>query len=194
VRWISVAVASAVLSLSPLAARAEGLAKQPPRWGLKIEGAFPEGLAASAVFRPVSEVRLWAGPAWNYVAWGVQGGVTLVPWHLGISPLLSLEAGRYMNADATFLAKTSSGIPQQVKPLLKNVSYDYAAAHLGIEIGTRDAFAISIAAGLAYVALTANGTTSTEGNVNGAPATVTFRDPHLHGTVPSAKLGLQLWF
>jgi hypothetical protein len=162
-------------------------------WGLVVEGGFPEGIAASLVYRPVSEVRLWAGPAWNYVGWGVQGGVTLVPWHLGVSPLLSLEAGRYFSADATFLAG-SSGVPAEVEPLLTNVSYDYAAAHVGIEIGTRDAFAISLRAGLAYVSMTANGTATSNVTSGGTTATVTFTDPHVRGTMPSVKLGVQLWF
>lgn len=169
-------------------------AKGASPFGLLVGGGFPEGASASLVYRPVPEVRLFAGPAWNYVAWGVQGGVTLVPWHMGISPILSLEVGRYFSADATFLASQSSGIPEEVKPLLGDVSYGYAAIHAGIEIGTRDAFAIDVRAGLSYVSLTANGTTSTTGTSGGSTAVVTFTDPHLSGTIPSVKVGVQLWF
>ncbi len=192
-RLAPVAVLSALL-LAPAAARADGLEKEPPRWGLDVEGGFPEGIAASAVFRPVSEIRLFAGPAWNYVGWGLQGGVTVVPWHLGVSPFLSLEGGRYFSADASFLARSSSGVPAELAPLLKHVGYDYAAAHLGLEFGTRDAFAFSIRAGLAYVSATASGTATTTGTSNGSDYTLAFTDPHLRGTVPSVKLGLQLWF
>jgi hypothetical protein len=169
-------------------------AERPPRWGLSVGGGLPEGLAVNAVFRPVSEIRLHAGPAWNYVGWGVQGGVTIVPFQIGVSPILDLEGGRYFAADASFLANGSSGIPVELKPLLKNVSYDYFSAHVGIEIGTRDAFAISILAGLSYVSLTAEGTSSTGGSSGGTTAAVTFTDPNVHGTVPSARVGLQLWF
>jgi hypothetical protein len=169
-------------------------AKEASPWGLLVEGGFPEGLAASVVFRPVSEVRLWAGPAWNYVGWGVHGGVTVIPWHTGISPFLSLGGGRYFSADARFLAG-SSGVPEEVEPLLTNVSYDFLNARVGIEIGTRNAFAITIAAGLSYVALDAEGTTTTEVDAGGGTtATVTFTDPRLRGTVPSANVGIQLWF
>lgn len=194
-RWIPIAVASAALSLASSAARAEGLEQEPPRWGLDVEAGVPEGIAPSAVFRPVSAIRLWAGPAWNYVGWGVQGGVTLVPWHLGVSPLLSLEGGRYFSADASFLARSSSGgVPQELEPLLRNVSYDYAAAHVGIEIGARDGLAFSIRAGLAYVSATASGTATTNGTSAGGAYTLSFTDPHIRGTVPSVKLGMQLWF
>jgi len=169
-------------------------AKPAPRWGLLLDAGFPEGAAASAVFRPVPEVRLYAGPSWNVVAFGVQAGVTLIPFHLGVSPTLSLEGGRYFHADATFLAKQSSGVPPEVRPLLDRVTYDYAAAHVGIEIGTRDAFAISIRAGLAYVSLVARGTATTTVTSGGSTTTVAFTDPRLRGTVPSVKVGVQLWF
>ena len=169
-------------------------AKEASPWGLLVEGGFPEGLAASVVFRPVPEVRLWAGPAWNYLGWGVHGGVTVIPWHMGLSPFLSFGGGRFFSADATFLSG-SSGVPEEVEPLLSNVSYDFLNARVGIEIGTRDAFAITIAAGLSYVSLDAKGTTTTPVDMGGGTtATVTFTDPHLRGTIPSASVGVQLWF
>ncbi len=173
--------------------------KAPPAWGLLAGAGFPEGIAADLVYRPVAEVRLFAGPMWNYVGWGLQGGVTVVPWHLGVNPLLSLEAGRYFSADATFLAGKAGGVPADVEPLLKHVSYDYASLHVGVEIGTRDAFAIEVLAGLSYVTLTAKGTATSQVTVNdanGVPtaATVAFTDPRLRGTMPSVKVGVQLWF
>ncbi len=171
--------------------------KAPPRWGLLVGGGFPEGLAADVVFRPVTEVRLFAGPMWNWVGWGVQGGVTLIPWHVGVNPVLSLEGGRYFSADATFLAGNAGGVPVELEPLLRKVTYDYASLHVGIEIGTRDAFAITVLAGLSYVSLTANGTTTTTVTTGGSTpqtATVTFTDPHVRGTMPSVKAGVQFWF
>jgi hypothetical protein len=121
-------------------------------------------------------------------------GVTVIPWHLGLSPVLSLEGGRYFASDATFLARNSSGIPEEIEPLLHDVTYDYAALHVGIELGTRDAFALSLRAGLARVWLDARGTTTVTDPSGGSGAEVTFSDPSLHGTLPSVKLGLQLWF
>jgi hypothetical protein len=164
-----------------------------PRLGLLVDAGFPEGAAVSVVYRPVPQVRLFAGPAWSVVAWGAQLGVTIVPWHLGISPVLSLEGGRYFAADADFLARNASGIPDEIEPLLHDVTYDYAALHVGIEIGTRDAFALSLRAGLARVWLEARGTTTVTDS-GGSGTIVTFSDPSLRGTLPSVKLGLQLWF
>lgn len=185
------------LALAAPRARADDLAAlqgAAPRWGLLVSGGFPEGLAGSVVFRPVPEIRLYAGPMWNYVGWGAQGGVTIMPWQLGISPFLSLEAGRYFAADVTFLAGRAGGVPEDIEPLLKHVGYDYASAHVGVEIGTRDAFALVVEAGLSYLTLTASGTASSQVDVSGTTATVTFSDPHVRGTAPSVRVGVQTWF
>ena len=193
-RAIRFAAAAAALCLASPAAHADGPGLEAPHWGLGVEGGFPEGAVANAVFRPSPELRLFAGPAWNYVGWGVQGGLMLIPWHLGVSPLLSVEGGHYFSADASFLAHSSSGVPSEIEPLLKHVSYDYAAAHVGLEVGTRDGFAFSIRAGLAYVSALAKGTSTTTGTSGNGAYTLSFTDPHITGTVPSVKLGLQLWF
>jgi hypothetical protein len=182
---------TAVLALAPLAARGE----EPVRpFGVLVDLGFPEGAAMSAVYRPVSAVRIFAGPAWNVVALGIQGGVAVVPWHLGLSPVLSVEGGRYFARDASFLAGSASGVPREVEPLLRDVAYDYAALHLGVELGSRDGVAFSVRAGLAYVSLRARGTATVTADSDGSTTTATFRDPHLRGTIPSVKVGLQLWF
>jgi hypothetical protein len=184
-----------IICLAAAPARAQELeAPGHSRFGLVLDAGFPEGASLSAVFRPIPEVRLWAGPAYNRLAAGIQGGATIVPWHLGISPILSLEAGRYFSADASFLANDESGVPGELAPLLRDLRYSYAAAHVGLEIGTRDGLALSLRAGLAYVSLQARGTTTTTHDEGGSSVTVTFGDPSLRGVVPSVKLALQLWF
>jgi hypothetical protein len=162
------------------------------RWGLVADAGFPEGAALSAVFRPVPSVRFFAGPAWNYVGFGVQGGVAVVPWHFALTPVLSAEVGRYFGADVSFVASNGQGVPPELKPLLEDMSYSYGAVHAGIELGSQSRLAFSIRAGLAYVSLKARGTvTSTD---SGSGTTVEFRDPRVRGTLPSVKLGLHYWF
>lgn len=180
-----------LVALAPLAARGEESARP---FGVLLDLGFPEGASVSAVYRPVPAVRVFAGPAWNVVAFGIQGGVVVVPWHLGISPVLSLEGGRYFARDASFLAENASGVPQEIGPLLHDVAYDYAAVHVGLEVGARDGLALTLRAGLARVSLRARGTATVTSDSDGSTTTATFRDPHLSGTIPSVKLGLQLWF
>lgn len=162
----------------------------PARWGLVADAGFPEGVALSAVFRPVPSVRFFAGPAWNYVGFGVQGGVAVVPWHFAITPVLSAEVGRYFGADVSFMASENSGVPPELKPLLEDMSYSYGAVHAGIELGSQSGVSFSIRAGLAYVSLRARGTVTTD---SGGTA-VQFSDPRVRSTLPSVKLGLHYWF
>lgn len=165
-----------------------------PRWGLALGGGFPNFATASLVFRPVSHLRFSAGPAWNYVGWGVQGGVALVPWRFWIAPIVSLEGGRFFRTNLGFLAKGSNesdGVPEEVKPLLEKVDYSYAALDVGLELGSQRGFSSSIRLGVSYVSIAAHGAatyTSDDGTV------VSIRDPALHGTLPSLKLGFQYWF
>lgn len=162
-----------------------------PRLGVAVGGGFPDLATASILFRPVDSVRVFGGPSWGYVGWGLQGGVVLVPWNTWISPTLSLEGGRLFRSDLAFLAKDEGGVPAGIKPILRRVDYQYAALDLGLELGGPSSFAFSVRVGLAYVAVKANGT-ATYTNDDGT--TVSFTDPAFHGTLPSLKLGLQYWF
>jgi hypothetical protein len=171
-------------------------ADAPPRFGLALEGGFPEGAALGLLYRPLPSIRVWAGPAWNYASFGLQGGVAYQPWRWALSPVLSVEAGRYFSADLAFVANGSSGVPEEIEPLMDDVRYAYGAAHLGLEIGSPSGLAFSLRVGLAYVSVQARGTAraTSDGGSGGNEATVEFDDPRLRGTLPSVKLGLQYWF
>lgn len=164
-------------------------AAEEPRLGVSLDAGFPSGASVALAFRPVWPVRLYAGPAWNYVSWGVLGGVALVPFRLPVAPALSGEVGHYFGADLTRFVNTSSGAFAGTAPLLRDVGVTYLAAHLGVEIGARRGLAFSLRAGLAYLAATARGQAET-----GTSAQVTIRDPRVHATSPSVKLGLQWSF
>jgi hypothetical protein len=167
----------------------------PPRLGLALEGGFPEGAMLGVVWRALPSVRLWGGPAWNYASFGVQGGATFQPWRFAVSPVVSVEAGRYFSADLTRLANDASGVPEELRPLMNDVRYAYGAAHLGLELGSPSGFAFSLKVGLAYVSLQARGTARSTGDAGtGGTATAEFDDPRIRGTLPSVKLGLQYWF
>jgi hypothetical protein len=181
--------------LPDVAARpADGL----PRFGLVLEGGVPVGGTLGLLYRPLPSVRLWAGPAWNYASFGVQAGAAFQPWRLVVSPVLSVEAGRYFSADVSFLATRSAGVPEELEPLLDDVRYLYGAAHLGFELGSARGLAFSIRAGLAWVSVQAKGTAHATADAGGGAgsgsASVEFDDPRVRGTVPSVKLGLQYWF
>ncbi len=191
------AAALALALLLAFPARAEDPGPAPPdavRWGLVLDGGFPQGAALSAVFRPVSHVRFWAGPAWNYAGFGVQGGIAVVPWHFALTPVLSAEVGRYFGADVGFIAREGQGIPAELRPLLRDMTYTYGAVLAGIEIGSQERFTLSLRAGLAYVSLATRGTVTTEQTDASGTTTVQLKDPRVRGTLPSVKLGVHYWF
>jgi hypothetical protein len=162
-----------------------------PRWGLAVGGGFPDFGMASVLYRPASHLRLSAGPSWHYVGWGVHGGVTLVPWNAWLTPVLSLSGGRFFRTDVASAIKSTSEDLEDLKPLLRDMSYWYGALDVGLELGSPRGFALALRFGLSFVSLRANGTatyTSDDG------AAVTLRDPRLRATMPSAKLAFQYWF
>jgi hypothetical protein len=184
----------ATVAAAPDPGGAAGTPAPGSRLGLQVESGLPDGLAVALTFRPIPALRLSAGPAWNYVSFGGQVGATIVPFRWAIAPTLSAEAGRYFRADLSRFVNAGTGAPKEIEPLLKNVSYDYAAAHLGIELGSRRGLAFSLRAGLAYVRMVAHGRTQPTGTIAPGGAQVTFVDPRLNATIPSVKLGLQYSF
>lgn len=194
---LPVLAALALAVAAPLAARAaEAPLPPPPRQarepmlGLRLELGVPEGATVALLFRPAPAFRLWAGPSWNVVAWGLQGGVAVVPFQLAVSPVLSAEVGHYFDADLTHFVKPSSGAPAEVQPLLRSAGYTYVAGHLGVELGSQRGLTFTVQGGLAYVVARPGGTyTTTSGG-----SQVTFRDPRFRATAPSVKLGLQYLF
>ncbi len=172
-------------------ARQEAAERRSHRWGIALDTGVPEGISAGVAFRPVPKLRLWAAPAWNYVGWGVQGGIAAVPWRFAVAPLFSAEAGYYFGTDVSFLARNSQGVPEELKPLLKDMGYWYAAAHAGIEVGSPRGLALSLRAGLSYIVLSSRGTATV---TDASGVVVTFSDPRVRGIMPSVKLGIQFWF
>lgn len=180
------------LALAPAARAEEAAAGGKTTWGVLFDAGFPQGASASVVLRPVPSVRFWAGPAWNWIGFGLQGGVAVVPWHFALTPVLSAEAGRYFGSDVSFLASSSQGVPPEIAPLLEDVSYSYAAVHAGLEIGSQSGLVFSLRLGLSYLSAQARGTATVTDS--GSGAVVQFTDPKIRGTVPSVKFGVLFWF
>jgi hypothetical protein len=179
----SPALARAEEKLPPPPAADLAAAPRQPMFGLNVDLGVPEGGTIGVLYRPVRPLRIWAGPAWNYLAFGLQGGVALVPWHWAVSPALSIEGGHYFGADVT---RVFTDVPKDAKPLLKSVGYDYVAGHLGAEFGSQRGFSFSLRLGFAYLRASAKGTN--------AGTDVSFSDPKLRATLPSVKLGFQYFF
>ncbi|HET9554439.1 MAG TPA: hypothetical protein VFP50_15860 [Anaeromyxobacteraceae bacterium] len=165
-----------------------------PRLGLEVDLGVPDGAVVALVYRPVQVLRLSAGPAWNYLGFGLRVGATVAPFRWAVSPTLSADYGHFFDADARFIADRSSGVPAEVRPLLEKVSYDYLGGQLGLEIGSPRGLAFFLRGGIAYVWTTVRGTSQALRSSSSGQAVVSVSDPRLRATIPTLDLGVLYFF
>jgi hypothetical protein len=163
-----------------------------PKFGFQLEAGVPVGATADLVYRPLPWLRLQAGPAWNYLAFGVQGGIVLSPIRWAISPVLDLRYGHFFNAD---LNKVATSAPTELQPLLSSFGYDYLNGQIALEFGSQRGFSFSVGMGLSYVWATLHGTGTVAHNT-GTPdaSSVTIVNPNLRAVIPSMRLGMLYFF
>jgi hypothetical protein len=150
---------------------------------------------AALIVRPIPWLRLTAGPAWNYLGWGLQVGAGWTPIRWAVSPTLSLDYGHYFDADASKLAHRFGDKNTDFEPLLKRVGYDYLSAQVGLELGSQRGVSFFLRGGLSYLATTLHGTSRSTGGSSGSSGSqVQVTDPSIRAVIPSAKLGFLISF
>ena len=155
-----------------------------PSFGVTADVGVPDGANAALVYRPIRALRVHAGVGHNYVSRGVRGGITLVPLASVVTPTLSVDYGRYFTGDANPLARMITGDDTFQSSALEEVGYDYANAHVGLEVGrTRATFYVHA------------GASRITGDVRGLESeSVTFsQDPKLTMRTVSARVGLIIY-
>lgn len=166
-----------------------------PEFGLSLDAAAPAGVTLAFVYRPVPFVRLWLGPAWNYLAFGGEGGVGIAPFQGKVTPVLSLEAGRYRSANVKARFGIKSGTDaNDPSVLLEDVAVSYGSVLLGIEMGSPRGFSFGLRVGLSRLWLKMGRTATFSADQNGQPTTLTLVDPTAGGVTPALKLGFTYWF
>lgn len=158
--------------------------------GLTLQTGLPDGMTGSVVYRPWSWLRTQAGAGYNLIGVSVQGGVALIPF--GWGPSLSLEGGHYFDGNANSLARKMAGPTFEDNALLERIGYDYANAHLGLELGERS-FTFFIHGGMSYISTQVNGIDAALQDATQAEMSTTElhvgAPPKIHAFVPSMKLG-----
>jgi hypothetical protein len=166
--------------------------------GVMADVGVPDGATGSIVVRPINAVRLAAGACYNGVSTGGRVGVTLAPVRAWISPTLSLDYGRYPEGNANPLARRISGDETFESQLLERVGYDYANAHLGLDLGYRRV-TFFIHAGMSFIRASIHNVDQviqSDSSSSSSSTTVSVKqDPIIRAFTPSAKLGLivYLW-
>lgn len=167
-----------------------------PRLGVAAEVGVPEGGRASLVVAPLRSLRLAAGVAHNLVSTGVAASASWSPLTTWAAPTVSIGYGHFPEGDANPLARKLSGDGALSSPLLDEVGYDYACAHLGLELGG-DRVRVALAAGASRVTTRARGLAAELTDRAGAsmPAQLSFpTDPEVTIWSASARLGLVVYF
>ncbi len=169
------------------AAHEAGVGEELARIGMLVDVGVPDGLGASLLVRPLAWVRLHAGAATNGIAPGVRGGVTLAPFSGAAAPTLTVEAAHFMPGNANALASTF-GLAAPTT-LLDGVSYRFASAHLGVELGSQATVSFFVRAGASYV-VAATGTFDEPLDARSAVSSSALQ---FQALIPSLKLGFQFY-
>ncbi|MGN6104669.1 MAG: hypothetical protein ACTHU0_06175 [Kofleriaceae bacterium] len=155
---------------------------------------LPDGATASLVYRPVRPIQLHGGVGHNAVGYGVRGGITLVPFASWCSPTLSVDVGRYFDGDAHPLARRLSGDPELSSPILDEVGYDYANAHVGLQFGQRRA-SFYLRAGVSRVVTHLRNLDQVSDAMSPSSTSIHLSsDPTVEVTSVSARIGLVVFF
>jgi hypothetical protein len=148
----------------------------------------------SLVWRPAWPLRLHAGALSYGAGLGARAGLSLVPFKFPLTPSLTLEAGRHFPADANRVGRWVSGDPAFSSPLLSRVAYDFANAHLGLEVGSVRRFSVSLRGGLSYLRSQVDGAQAfLDAELEQEPGSLAVSTPRLRAVLPSAKLAFLLY-
>ena len=96
-------------------------------FGLLVDAGVPGGAGAAAMFRPWRFVRVEGGVNYNYLSFGLRGGLTFIPFEFIVTPTVHVEGGHFFAGDASSFVSDPG-----VKILLMHVPENYLSTSLGL--------------------------------------------------------------
>jgi hypothetical protein len=188
--------AAAPETLDPLSATSAASTAStagPPRIGAMADVGLPDGATVSLVYRPIRAVRASAGISHNLISLGARAGVTVTPFAWWASPTVSLEYGHYTDGNANPLVRAATGDASFSSSVLDRVGYNYANAHLGLELG-RTWFTFYLHAGVSRVSGTVHNLSAETMAASSGTTTITFlNDPTVQVWTASARIGFVVY-
>lgn len=163
------------------------------KWGVMLDVGVPDGVGASAVFKPLRWLRLNAGVTTNSISVGMRGGASLLPLSTFVAPSFNVEAGHYLGGDYNTLVERLGGSTSSSTALIRDVSYNYASASVGLNVGPADSWTLFLNVGLSLWSLSVNDVeaflrdSTEDGSITSTPL-------HVRFTSPSLKLGFIYYF
>jgi len=160
------------------------------QFGLLVDGGVPGGAGLAGMFRPWDFLRVEGGVNWNYLSFGLRGGVTVIPFEWGLTPTLHLEGGHFFSGDASRFASGGGA-----KVLLGHVPEDYLSASLGLEFGSQQRFVFFLRMGLCWIRTEAQNLKEAIAaqNPNGPPGVKSAGNVPLLLQVPTVSVGVLLF-
>jgi hypothetical protein len=166
-----------------------------PVVGVMADVGLPDGAGASLVVRPKKWVRLTGGGTYNMISSGLRAGASLLPF--GWGPSLTVEGGHYFDGNANTVIAKFAGAGYQSNAVLERVGYDYANAHLGLDLGYRRV-TFFIHGGMSFIRASIHNVDQaiqSQSSDSSSTQLSVKQDPVIRAFTPSAKLGLivYLW-
>jgi len=115
------------------------------RFGLQLDVGAPEGGGALVLFRPFWWLRANAGFAYNVLGAGIRGGLSVMPFHWGVTPTLNFDYGHYFSGDLNKFVTASNAAE---RALYSNAAYDFWSVQIGLELGSQDGFLFYLRGGI----------------------------------------------
>jgi hypothetical protein len=115
-------------------------------FGLLMDAGVPSGAGLAAMFRPWQMLRVEGGLNYNYVSFGLRGGLTFIPFEWAVTPTVHVEGGHFFTGDASSFTSDASA-----KILLSHVPEEYLSGSLGLEFGSQQRFVFFLRAGLSWI-------------------------------------------
>jgi len=145
---------------------------------------------AGISYRPWQRLRLHVAAGTNSVSLGVRAGVVVVPF--GVGPSISLEAGHYFDGDANRTASALAGSDYQRNAMAERLGYDFANAHLGLELGS-EPLAFYVRGGVSYLHAKLHQVNEALGEASDDTSFAFYGEPRITAWLPSFKVGFILY-
>lgn len=158
------------------------------RLGLLIDAGAPGGAGVAAMFRPWHLLRLEGGVNYNYLSFGLRGGVTIIPFEFAVTPTIHAEGGHFFDGDASRFASDPG-----VKILLRSVPANYLSTSLGLEFGSQQRFVFFLRAGMSWIFTEARSVAAAVNTSTGSSTVKSAAPISIVAQVPTISLGVLLF-
>jgi hypothetical protein len=156
--------------------------------GLLLDAGVPTGAGLSAMFRPWSFVRFEGGVNYDYLSFGLRGGLTLIPFEFVVTPTVHVEGGHFFEGDASRFVDDPG-----VKILLSHVPENYLSASLGLEFGSQQRSVFFIRAGMSWIFTEASNVAASINTTTGNSTIKSAANMPILLQVPTITLGYTLF-